>query len=118
MIVAPIATQLETLIQSVEELSERSTNKPTEENVASQRSRLSVQRSGVLTRATREPRSDWHQTTNLFDEKPTQRRYNSRSSVAQTAYRQTLHMDREDAFDDDSVDQMNQVMAAITDLPQ
>ena len=34
-IVAPLATQLETLIQSVTELSERSSNRSTEGNVAS-----------------------------------------------------------------------------------
>ena len=38
-IVAPLAKQSETLIQSLRELSERSSNRSTEENVASERSR-------------------------------------------------------------------------------
>ena len=42
-IVAPLATQLETLIQSVKELSERSSNRLTEDNVTSERSRSSSQ---------------------------------------------------------------------------
>ena len=44
-IVAPLATQLETLIQSLRELSEKSSNRSTEGNVASERSRSSGQRS-------------------------------------------------------------------------
>ena len=43
--VAPLATQLETLIQSVRRLGERNSNRLTERNVASERSRSSVQRS-------------------------------------------------------------------------
>ena len=41
---APLATQLETLIQSVRELSDRSSNRSTEGNVASERSKSSGQR--------------------------------------------------------------------------
>ena len=44
-IAAPLATQLETLIQSVRERSEGSSNRSTEANVASERSRSSGQRS-------------------------------------------------------------------------
>ena len=40
-IVAPLATQIETLIQSVRELNEKSSNGSTEGNVASERSRSS-----------------------------------------------------------------------------
>ena len=36
-IVAPLSTQLQTLIQSVRELSERSSNRSTDKNVASER---------------------------------------------------------------------------------
>ena len=43
-IIAPLTTQLETLIQSVKELSKRSSNRSTEGNVASERSRSSGQR--------------------------------------------------------------------------
>ena len=44
-IVAPLATQLETLTQPVRELSERSSNHSTEWNTAFERSRSSSQRS-------------------------------------------------------------------------
>ena len=44
-IVAPLATQFATLIQSVKELSERNSNHPTERNAESERSRSSGQRS-------------------------------------------------------------------------
>ena len=43
--VAPLATQLETLVQSVRELIQRSSNPSTEGNVASDQSRSSGQRS-------------------------------------------------------------------------
>ena len=46
-IVAPLSTQLEMLIQSVRELSERSSTRFTEGNVASERSRSSGQRSDI-----------------------------------------------------------------------
>ena len=44
-IVAPLAAQLETIIQLVRELCERSSNRSTEGNAASERSRSSCQRS-------------------------------------------------------------------------
>ena len=44
-IIAPLATQLETLIQSVMDLSERNSNRSTEGNLTSERSRSSGQRS-------------------------------------------------------------------------
>ena len=48
-LVAPLSTQLKTLIQSVRELSERSSNRWTEKNVASKESGSSCQRSNIPT---------------------------------------------------------------------
>ena len=49
--VAPLATQLETLMQPIKELSEGSSKRSTEGNVASERSKSSGQRSDMLTGA-------------------------------------------------------------------
>ena len=82
--VAPLATQLETLIQSLREFSERSSNRSGEENVASERSRFLSQRSDFVTGDNGQQLSDWQNTRNPFDERPTQQRYNTRSSVGHT----------------------------------
>ena len=117
-IVTPLATQLETVIQSIRELSERSSNRLTEGNLASERSKSSGQCSDTVTGTPRQQRSDWQNTTNPFYERPTRHQHNTRSSAARTPCRRLHGMDRDDASDVHSDDQMNQVMAAITDLPR
>ena len=114
--VAPLTTQLETLIQSVKELSERSSNRSADENVASERSKLSGA-SNMVTAVPRELRFDWPKTKIVFDERPTQHRYRTRSSAGHNQYRRLHCMDRDNATDGDSVDYMVQVRTATTRPP-
>ena len=74
----------------------------------------------MVTGATRHPRPDMRteNNTNPFDERHTQHCYNTRSSVAKFSYRHLYNMTPEDASDGESDDQMDQVMAAIRDLPR
>ena len=86
--------------------------------MASERSTSSGQRSDMVTGATRQPISGWENGTKAFDVRLTYHRYNTRSSAAHTPYRRLHVMDRDDASDDDSDVQTNQVVTAITDLPR
>ena len=91
----------------MKEGSERSSNSLTEGNVAFERSRSSGQGSDIVTGATKESRSDLLNTTNPFDERCTQQRYNARSSAAHSLYQGLHGMERDDASDDDWNDQMS-----------
>ena len=117
-VVAPLATQLETLIESVSKLIQRSSNRSTEGNAPSERSSSSGQHSDMVTRANRHPRSDLTTKGNPFDERHFQHRYNERRSVGNTFYWRIHYMAPEDASDGESDNQMDQVLAAITDLPR
>ena len=111
----PMTTPLETLIQSVKELSEKNSNPSVERNVASGQSRLSGHCFHIVTAATRHPRSNWTNTTNSFIGKTTQHRYITKSS-GKTPYRRLHCMDRGDGSDGESHGHMDQVFGAITDL--
>ena len=115
-VVAPLAPQPETLIRSVRELSKRSWNHSTDENMASERSRSTGQRSDMVTKATRQPRSDLTTSINPFHGKHSQHLSNTLSSAGNTPSRKLHYMAPEDATDGETDDQADQIMAAITDL--
>ena len=100
-IFAPLATHAEKLTQSVKELSESNSNRTSEGNVASERSRSSPLHPDMVTGAIRQPRSGWQNSTKPFDERRTQYRCNTRSATNHTPNRRLPYMDRDDAFDDD-----------------
>ena len=116
-IIAPLATQFETLVQSVREISEGSLNCSTEGNVSSEQSRSPNPLSDMAIGVTRQPRSDFTTNTKLFEERLNQLRFNTRSSVGNAPYRRLHHMTPEDARDGEADNQMDQIMAAITDMP-
>ena len=60
-------------------------------------------------------RSDWTTITNSFDQRHAQHCYVTKSSVGDAPYWRLHNMAPADASDRDSNDQMDQVMAAITD---
>ena len=115
VVLTPMYTPLETLIQSVKELSEKNSKPSVEKNMASGQSRLSGQCFDNVTAATRQPRSDWTNTTNSFGEKTPQHRYITKSSGT-TPYRRLHCMDQDDGYYGESDGHMHQVMAATSNL--